>query len=304
MVISVTEIIVGIAVVCIIASVAVVFLYHRHMKKLLCSLDHMIDKAIDGSFTEENIDESLLSRVEAKLARYLADSELSARNVAAEKEKIKELISDISHQTKTPISNIVLYSELLSEQELPEQATEYAASVEEQAEKLSFLIETLVKLSRLETGVIALHPERMQVMPVLEKVYHQFRQEAGKKQLVLQLLPTTACAVMDDKWVAEAVANIVDNAIKYTIEGSVTIRVREYELFQCIEVADTGIGIAEEEQAKIFTRFYRSPGSAKAPGLGIGLYLAREIITGCGGYIKVASTPGKGTIFSIFLPSE
>ncbi len=304
MVVDMTEILWIAAVVCIAISVTIVILYHCRMKRILRSLDRMLDKAIDDRFTEETIDESMLSHVEAKFARYLADSEHSARNVAAEKEKIKELISDISHQTKTPVSNILLYSELLSEQALPESSAGYALSIEEQAEKLSFLIAALVKLSRLETGVIALHPEPLPLMPVLEKVYHQFLPDAQDKQLVFTLLPTTAHAVLDEKWMAEAVANIVDNAIKYTKKGSVTIGVKEYELFRCIEISDTGIGIEEEEQAKIFARFYRSAAVSKETGLGIGLYLTREIVTGCGGYIKVSSAVGKGTKFSIYLPSE
>lgn len=289
------------AAVCIIAAVITVVLYRRRTARIMRSLDRMTDKAIDGSFTEENIDETMLSSVEAKLARYLSASELSARNVAAEKEKLKELISDISHQTRTPLANIMLYSELLSEQELPQEARECASSVREQAEKLSFLIEALVKLSRLETGIFTFAPVLSPVMPMLEEVYGGLLPEAEKKGLNFTLEPTQASAVFDKKWTAEAVANIVGNAVKYTDSGSVSISVKEYEMFVCIDIADTGAGIPEEEQGKIFARFYRSPSVAEKEGLGIGLYLAREIISGCGGYIKLRSEVGKGTVFSVYL---
>ncbi|MGN0608129.1 MAG: sensor histidine kinase [Oscillospiraceae bacterium] len=289
------------AAVCVIAAVVTVVLYRRRTARVMRSLDKMIDKAIDGSFTEENIDETMLSSVEAKLARYLSASELSARNVAAEKEKIKELISDISHQTRTPLANIMLYSELLSEQELPREAKECASSVKEQAEKLSFLIEALVKLSRLETGIFTFAPVSSPLMPMLEEVYSGLLPEAEKKGLVFTLEPTCASAAFDKKWTAEALANIAGNAIKYTDSGSVTISVKEYEMFVCIDIADTGAGIPEEEQGKIFARFYRSPSVAEKEGLGIGLYLAREIISGCGGYIKLSSELNKGTIFSVYL---
>lgn len=288
-------------VVFVIAAVITVVLYRRRTARLMRSLDRMIDKAIDGSFTEENIDETMLSSVEAKLARYLSASELSARNVAAEKEKLKELISDISHQTRTPLANIMLYADLLSEQELSREARECASSVKGQAEKLSFLIEALVKLSRLETGIFTFAPVLSPLIPMLEEVYGGLLPEAERKGLEFTLEPTRASAVFDKKWTAEAVANIVGNAVKYTDSGSVSISVKEYEMFVCIDIADTGAGIPEEEQGKIFARFYRSPSVAEKEGLGIGLYLAREIISGCGGYIKLSSEVGRGTVFSIYL---
>lgn len=288
------------ALICIAAAIAVIIIYRRRTVKIIRSLDKMIDKAINGTFTEENIDESMLSSVEAKLAGYLSASELSAKNVAAEKEKIKELISDISHQTKTPIANILLYTDLLKEQELNEQARLCAEETAAQAEKLSFLIITLVKLSRLETGVFALSPVKTHLMPILEKIYRQYQPKAEEKGLRFTLEPTDAQAVFDEKWSAEAIGNIVDNAIKYTDSGFVTISVREYEMFCSVTVSDSGKGIAEEEQGRIFTRFYRSPSVSRKEGIGVGLYLAREIVNGCGGYIKVSSEVNKGTEFSVF----
>lgn len=288
------------ALICIAAAIAVIIIYRRRTVKIIRSLDKMIDKAINGTFTEENIDESMLSSVEAKLAGYLSASELSAKNVAAEKEKIKELISDISHQTKTPIANILLYTDLLKEQELNGQARICAEETAAQAEKLSFLIITLVKLSRLETGVFALSPVKTDLMPMLEKIYRQYQPKAEEKGLRFTLEPTEAQAVFDEKWSAEAIGNIVDNAIKYTDSGFVTISVREYEMFCSVTVSDSGKGIAEEEQGRIFTRFYRSPSVSRNEGIGVGLYLAREIVNGCGGYIKVSSEVNKGTDFSVF----
>ncbi len=294
------QILVIIALICIVTAVTAIIIYRRRTVKIIRSLDRMIDKAINGTFTEENIDESMLSSVEAKLAGYLSASELSARNVASEKTRIKELISDISHQTKTPIANILLYTELLKEQELNEQARTCAEETAVQAERLSFLIITLVKLSRLETGVFTLSPTKEELMPMLEKIYRQYLPRAEEKGLHLTLEPTEAQAVFDEKWCSEAIGNIVDNAIKYTNSGFVTISVKEYEMFCSVVISDSGQGIAEEEQGKIFTRFYRSPSVSQKDGIGVGLYLAREIVNGCGGYIKVSSEVGKGTSFSLF----
>lgn len=294
------QILVIIALICIVTAVTAIIIYRRRTVKIIRSLDKMIDKAINGTFTEENIDESMLSSVEAKLAGYLSASELSAKNVAAEKEWIKELISDISHQTKTPIANILLYTDLLKEQELNEQARTCAEETAAQAEKLSFLIITLVKLSRLETGVFTLSPTKGELMPMLEKIYRQYLPKAEEKGLCFTLEQTEAQAVFDEKWCSEAIGNIVDNAIKYTDSGFVTISVKEYEMFCSVVISDSGQGIAEEEQGRIFTRFYRSPSVSQKDGIGVGLYLAREIVNGCGGYIKVSSEINKGTTFSVF----
>ena len=117
--------------------------------------------------------------------------------------------------------------------------------------------------------------------------------------------PTDLTARFDLKWTVEALYNLVDNAVKYTpAGGSVTLRAREYELFCRIDVTDTGPGIPEAEQAKIFQRFYRSPAVSGEEGVGIGLYLARQIAAGQGGYLKVTSRPGEGSTFSLFLRRE
>ena len=142
----------------------------------------------------------------------------------------------------------------------------------------------------------------MKVKALLRRVVEQYAAKASEKGLSLQLQDTDAFAVFDFKWTAEALANIVDNAIKYTEHGTITISAVSYEMFARIDISDTGSGIPETEQAKIFARFYRSNSVQKQEGVGIGLYLARQIISGEGGYIKVASVPGKGSTFSIFLP--
>ncbi|MDE6625032.1 MAG: HAMP domain-containing histidine kinase [Lachnospiraceae bacterium] len=298
------KIILGIACFMILAAVLTVFLYCRHTKRVMRNLDAMLDAAINGTFTEETLDETMYSAVENKLGRYLADSELSARNVAEEKEKIKTLIADISHQTKTPVSNLLLYSDLLREQELSGEAEEYVEKLYEQADKLHFLISSLVKMSRLETGIVSLVPAWEHVEEVIEFVCRQLEPKAADKGIELIVRQGRAAAYFDKKWTTEALLNLVDNAIKYTSEGCVTLKIKEYEMFVCIEVEDTGIGITEEEQAKIFGRFYRSNIVKDEEGVGLGLYLARQIISGEGGYIKVKSKPGEGSVFGVYLGKQ
>ncbi len=273
-------------------------IYRYTMKRLM----EMLDAAIDGTFREQDFDESLLSAVESKLNGYLSASAVSSRNLAAEKDKIKELIADISHQTKTPLSNLLLYAQLLQEQGLPEESRVCIQALNAQAEKLSFLIATLVKLSRLETGVLTVHPKKNAVQPMLEEVCAQLSPKAVQQGVALVFETTDAEALFDPKWTAEAIFNLVDNAVKYTpAGGAVSVSVTPYDLFCRIDVKDTGMGIPEEELPKVFARFYRSPAVAGREGVGIGLYLARQILSKQGGYIKVASKPGEGSVFSAFL---
>ncbi|MGN0437251.1 MAG: sensor histidine kinase [Lachnospiraceae bacterium] len=298
------RIIIGIAIFISIVAVMTVLLYRRHTKRILQNLDRMLDRAINGTFTQDTLDETMYSAVENKLGRYLADSELSARNVEQEKEKIKTLIADISHQTKTPVANLLLYSELLQEKNLSGEEKEYADKLHEQAGKLGFLISSLVKMSRLETGILNVIPEQKNVASMIEFVYGQLLPKAQEKGIKLLLENREVVAHFDEKWTTEALLNIVDNAIKYTEKGNVTLRIKEYEMFVCIEVSDTGIGICEEEQAKIFGRFYRSKDVRDKEGVGIGLYLARQIISSEGGYIKVSSKPGEGSVFGVYLAKK
>lgn len=276
------------------------FYFRRRSLKRMRS---MIQSAMDGSFRADCFDESLCTSVENKLAEYIAAAEIQERKAVAEQEKTKTLIADISHQTKTPLANILLYADLLKEECGGEGET--IDMLEGQVKKLDFLIQSLVKLSRLETGILVLYPEKNEVSALLEEVRTQYMAAAQEKGLYLRVCSEEAQGVMacyDPKWTLEALGNLVDNAIKYTQTGGVTVRVRPYELFAGIEVADTGIGIAEEEHAKVFGRFYRSTAVSDRQGVGIGLYLAREILRQQSGYMRLASEEGKGTVFSMYLP--
>ena len=265
----------------------------------------MLTAAMNGSFSKQNFDESRLSALESRLARYLTASALSERNVREQKDQISALISDISHQTKTPVANLQLYAQLLSEQPLTPQGKDCSAAISAQAEKLQRLIEVLVKTSRLETGILALHPQPDEITPVVERAAAQYAPKAAEKGITLTLGPHSGSAVFDPKWTEEAVCNLLDNAVKYTLAGGViTVEVKNYELFSAIQVSDTGPGIPEGEQAKIFGRFYRAPGAYQAEGVGIGLYLTRQIAEKQGGYVKVESAPGKGSTFSLYIPRE
>lgn len=287
----------------VILSIGIVCYRKYKERKLLKRLNLMLEKAIAGNFQETDYDESMLSAVEAKLARFLGSSKLSYKQVEKERDKIQTLISDISHQTKTPIANIRLFSEILLEAELPDRARRAAEELNGQAEKLQFLIGALIKMSRMENGIITVKPAGCSVEELIEGVYNEILPKAEEKGIEIIKETADIDAVFDMKWTSEAFYNLLDNSVKYTPDGGkIKICATAYEMFCCVDVIDNGIGILETEQAKIFARFYRSPDVAQTEGIGVGLYLAREIIASQGGYIRVQSERGKGSVFSIFLP--
>ena len=284
--------------ICLVITALVILINHLRTKKTIDTIENMLNEAVKGNFSEKSFDETRLSSLETRFAHYLSASVVSARNVELEKDKIKSLIADISHQTKTPIANLLLYSELLLEEDtgnLSAQMCENIVQLHAQSEKLQFLIDSLVKLSRLENGILQLAPQEEALKPMLTLAVKETESKARAKGLELILHDTDEKAYFDSKWTLEAICNILDNAVKYTNEGSISLSVTAYEMF-------VRIGIKEEELSKIFSRFYRSEDTKNMEGVGIGLYLSRQIISGEGGYIKVSSVYGQGSTFSVFLP--
>lgn len=280
-----------------------VLLSRRRTARIMDSLATMLTEAMEGRFPAESFDESRMSSLESRLAQYLSAAQVSAVNLKNQRDQINGLISDISHQTRTPVANLKLYSQLLEEQPLSPQASDCVRAISAQTEKLESLMEALVKSSRLETGILALHPERQAIGPMLRRAVEQYMPRAREKGLELNLAESEGEAVFDAKWTEEAVCNLLDNAVKYTPAGGrVTVSSRDFEMFSVIRVEDTGPGIAEEEQARVFSRFYRSPSVRDREGVGLGLCLTRQIAEGQGGYVKLDSAPGRGSRFSLYLP--
>lgn len=300
---SIYYIVIAVAVAAALAALIIAGVTRSRERKTMETLYSMLDAATNGDFTESDFDESALSALETKMAEYLSASAVSSRNLAGEKKKIEELVSDISHQTKTPIANILLYSELLSEWELDDESKSYVEALRTQAEKLSFLISSLVKTSRLETGIITLEPSENSVDELIKLAVDQVKPKAENKGITVIAEQGGCRAAFDMKWTTEAVYNILDNAAKYTgFGGHIEVSSAEYEMFTRIDIRDDGIGIDESEHAKIFARFYRSPEATESEGAGIGLFLTRQIVTDEGGYVKVSSAKGRGSVFSVFLP--
>lgn len=278
-------------------------LYNKHIMK---QMDKMLDEAIKGDYEPSSYTESQLSKMESKLGRFLKVNKLKRVQIEQEQNSVRTLISDISYQTKTPIANVLLYTELLREQrELSPKSQEMVEQIATGAENLNFLIQALIKTSRLESGILKVVPKKGMVDELIDGVIKQGKQGAELKDISIDFHKPSSpiYAMYDFKWCAEALYNILDNAIKYTPpKGMIKINIKPYEFFVQINISDTGKGIEKDEIPNMFSRFWRSADSAEVEGVGIGLYLTREIIEACGGYIKVQSKIGVGTSLSVFLP--
>lgn len=263
------------------------FRYRRHIRRQMDTVLEQLDRAIGGTIQECSYDESMDSAVIQRLNQLVEMSRMNCEQADRERNLVKALISDISHQVRTPLTNIMLYAGLLEEQELPEQAGKMASQIHRQADKLDFFMKELVRSSYLETEMIAVHVEKSPVDELIARACQAVEMQALKKGIVIEAESSPESAFFDMKWTVEALVNLLDNAVKYSPAQSV-IRVLSvpYESFLCIRVKDEGIGIREEEQGLIFRRFYRSPEVSGEKGLGIGLYLVREIIKKQGGYIR------------------
>lgn len=218
---------------------------------------------------------------------------------------MKTLISDISHQTKTPLANIKLYQEFLQEEELSEKGQEFLKRLEEQTDKLDFLLQSMVKMSRLENGIIQIKKENENLYHTLTAAVSQIVPAAAEKEMELHVECEEKVLLNHDaKWTEEAIFNVLDNAVKYTKAGGmIYVKAVRQEIFTKISIRDNGKGILPERQAEIFTRFYREPEVHEQNGVGIGLYLTRRILELQNGYIEVHSDAGKGAEFCMYLPN-
>ena len=273
---------------------------------VLCqTLDHMIEGNEVPLRPEDS--ETTLARICHRLSRLYQIMQENRRKVDEERQELQSLISDISHQVKTPVSNLKMAADTLLEKPVSEaERIDFIRGIRSQTDKLDFLFQALVKTSRLETGVIQLEKKPGRLFDTVAQAMSGIVYAAEKKKIVVSVdCPEDLTVSHDSKWTSEALFNLLDNAVKYTpAGGKIAVSVVLWEMYVEIKVADTGKGISESNQAAIFRRFYREEEVHDQQGVGIGLYLAREIVTRQGGYIKVVSEPGKGSEFSIMLPTK
>lgn len=237
-----------------------------------------IDELLSGKHLRISYDESLESTIFERLNRIFEISHMQKENAEEERDIVKSLITNISHQIKTPLANITLYSGLLKEQIKDLEPVQLADKIENNAGKLDFFMKELLKSTYAEQEIISVCPKINGLDTILKKSCQSVEIDAMKKKIQLVLEYRDCKVYADSKWTEEAFTNIIENAIKYSPNGAnVTITSILYESFVCVQIIDHGIGIPEEEQGKIFQRFYRGTNVTDKQGFGIGLYLARQV---------------------------
>lgn len=272
---------------------------------LCCTMDEMMNG--EARLSEVSEEENLFYKITDRLTQLYEIMQNNRRSISKERADLQALISDISHQVKTPIANLKMINSTLLENNVPQdKQREFLIACGTQLDKLEFLMQAMIKTSRLETGVISLTKEKQPVYDTLAIALGGIFLNAEKKHIQVDVnCPEMLAVSHDRKWTSEALFNLLDNSVKYTpAGGSIYISVESWEIYLKISITDTGKGIAENRHGTIFKRFYREEDVHDIEGIGIGLYLAREIITLQGGYIKVTSQEGIGSTFSVFLPLE
>lgn len=296
-----------------------------------------IEKAAEDIMNEQTLqasasgEETLYGRIEHQLVRV--QEMLQGRTDEAEKsrDEIQKLISEIAHQMRTPLANLETYTGLLKERLEAEEKSrmqtagladdagtagrqrkrqeqmllDYTTALEESGRKLHFLTESFIKMSRLEQGIIQIRKEETDLLGTVKNVLGQIQSRTEEKQICLEIsFPEKAVCSHDANWLGEAVCNILDNAVKYSApRGRIMLSVLENEMFAKIRVRDFGLGIDPGEENQIFRRFYRGNRVTTQAGFGIGLYLAREIVSRHGGFL-LAKRMEPGLQMEISIPKN
>ena len=266
------------------------------------SIDKILEGDAENTFQTES--DELLSKIQMQLVRLQEITAFHAQESERQKQKVQGIVSDISHQLKTPIANVVMYCDTAVNPKLSERERDMCLGVlKNQVGKLDFLVQALIQMSRLKQNILHLHTDAVPLMQLLEDAKESIGANAKKKKIKVEInCPEDTELLCDEKWTLEALFNVLDNAVKYSDAGS-TIRIRSerMEMYTKIQIEDEGTGIAPEHINDVCKRFYREERAAHVEGLGIGLYLTREIIEKESGYLKIQSKEGKGTQVTVYL---
>lgn len=302
------KLILAFSLICLLLSVLFVVSARKRLVEYTRQMGECLDAMLAGSpdlvFQEEK--DTLMGKLQSKLHRLYEILNRKSQENKIQRQQLETIVADISHQVKTPIANIRMYHSLLQKKNLDEEKREqFLDAAQRQTDKLEFLMKSMIKMSRLETGIVEVQPKENSIRTLLEQAVCDIALKAEKKQIEIEVhCEEDLKAVFDKKWTLEAVFNILDNAVKYTGQGGrIQIEAQITDFYARVGIRDSGKGIEESRQTDIFKRFYREPEVADQDGVGNGLYLAREIIMKERGFIEVRSITGKGSTFYVNLPA-
>lgn len=275
-----------------------------HYRRLIGRMSDILQRCRQGTQAQEILADTRESKLEGQLRRLLRQSSSLREQAQKEHESLAALLSDLSHQLKTPLANVVMDAELLKESNLsPAEQKQFTAHIGEQAQKMQWLLSALVKASRLEHGILQYRASMQDIRPTLTESVSAVYGQALKKEISIVTAESANLLLYHNrKWTAEAIANILENAVKYSPCGSqIRIETEPLAIYTKINILDQGQGVPKEEYNQIFRRFYRGAQAQETEGTGLGLYLAQVILAQEKGYVTVSENPQGGSCFSVFL---
>ncbi|EQF24731.1 his Kinase A domain protein [Clostridioides difficile CD160] len=289
----------------IVCTVAIYIIITKKNQNRYDELSLMLNQILEGKeVTYSDTKDTRLSKISHQVKKVKDMIEIEVEQSKLEKEAIKSLISNMSHQLKTPLSNITIYCELLENMNIStSQKKEFLQKMKNETFKIDWLLQSLFKMTKLEDGVIKFETEELLIKDTILQSISTVFNKAEAKEIRINLEPFSDIKLVHNKkWTTEAIVNVLENAIKYSPSNSIiTVSVIKMELYTKITIKDEGIGIDNKELNDVFKRFYRSKNVENQNGTGIGLYLARLILEKENGNIIVESKLGSGSCFSIFL---
>ena len=279
------------------SSALVLYIQRRRRAAELEELAGLVRDVLDDREIEEKAagEETLYGRIEHMLVRIQRMNRGRQEELTESRSRVQKLITEIAHQMRTPLANGGTYLELLEgelsgrEDPVADPVPMYLEALRSSQEKLRFLTEEFIRISRLENNIIRIRKEERDIAGTIGDALAQVRPMAEEKGVrISEHLPEGLSCPHDPGWFGEALWNVLDNAVKYSQEGGrIWVEASRGELYLTIRVADEGIGIDEGEEARVFQRFYRGRRTASYEGLGVGLYLAREITARHGGFMEI-----------------
>lgn len=271
-------------------------------------------EGVIARFSEGNFEEHLPQNEDGSIYQLFSAVEELAAALRAQGEKeqngkvfLRDMVSDISHQLKTPLAALHMYTEIIAQEpECRETVERFSQKAMRSIDRIEELVQTLLKVSRIDAGSIVFQKEWQTALGLVESAAADLtiRAQREKKRLVMEG-DAAQMVFCDREWTREAVANLIKNALDHMEEnGTVTVSWERSPAMFRLSVSDDGCGIAEEDIHHVFKRFYRGRGDGGRQGIGLGLSLAKSIVEGQGGMISVSSAPGEGAAFILMLPTE
>lgn len=290
-----------------IAFLAFIILTYRKIFNKIRKLSVNAEAVIEGkySFVDGDMEEGDIGHLTYQLntmSERLSDTVQALRN---EKLFLKKLITDISHQLKTPLASLIMFNDILeNDKTLTEfEQNRFLAESKNQLDRMEWLIKNMMKMAKLEAGVVDFDKKEAIISETIQRSIVGLKLIASEKNIVINTSGSDKVTVMHDiNWTTEAFSNIIKNSIEHCVDSSeINICWEENNVFVQIIISDNGAGISKEELPKIFDRFYKGSNSSNPTNIGIGLYITKTIIEGQGGSIYAYSQEGQGAKFIVRL---